>query len=97
MEAKIISVRVRPEVAQALERAARARRTTKSRLILQSLEGLLKQGPEQSSYELGKDLFGRHSLGLGGDAARRAKELFREYACAKHARRQRSAHRAVRR
>lgn len=94
MEAKIISVRVRPEVAQALERTARARRITKSRLILQSIEGLLKQEPEKSSYELGKDLFGRYGSGQR-DTARRAREIFREYASAKHARRHRPARRAV--
>ena len=96
MEAKVISLRVSPAVAQALERAARARRTSKSRIILESIEGLLKREPQQSSYELGKDLFGRYTLGLG-DASTRTRKLFQEYAFAKHARRQRPARRAVRR
>lgn len=96
MEAKIISLRVSPSVAQALERVARARRTSKSRIILESIEGLLKREPPASSYELGKDLFGRYALGLR-DASTRTHELFQEYVSAKHARRQRPARRTVRR
>ena len=94
MGAKTISLRVSPAVAQALERAARARRTSKSRIILESIEGLLKREPPQSSYELGKDLFGRHGSGRR-DTARRHRELYREYVNEKHTRRQRSTRRAV--
>lgn len=95
MEAKVISLRVSPSVAQALERAARARRTSKSRIILESLKSILEQPQEErSSFEIGKDLFGRHGSGRR-DTARRHRELYREYASEKHARRQRSARRAV--
>lgn len=95
MEAKVISLRVRADVAQALERAARARRTSKSRLILESLEETLaRREEEKSSFEIGKDLFGRHGSGRR-DTARRHRELYRKQVRAKRARRQRPTHRAV--
>lgn len=95
MEAKVISLRVRADVAQALERVARARRTSKSRLILESLEETLARAEEEkSSFEIGKDLFGRHGSGRR-DTARRHRELYREQVHAKRARRRRSAHRAI--
>lgn len=79
MEAKVISLRVSSSVAQALERAARERRTSKSRIILESLKVLLDQPREErSSFEIGKDLFGRHGSGRR-DTARRHRELYREY------------------
>ncbi len=87
MEAKVISLRVSSSVAQALERAARARRTSKSRIILEGLKVVLAQSrEEQSSFEIGKDLFGRHGSGRR-DTARRHRELYREYVSEKHARR----------
>lgn len=95
MEAKIISLRVSQSVARALERAARARRVSKSRIILESLKDVLEQPQEErSSFEIGKDLFGRHGSGRC-DTARRRRELYREYVSEKHTRRQRSARRAV--
>lgn len=95
MEAKIISLRVSSAVAQALERAARAQRTTKSRIILDSLKNTLEQSKEErSSFEIGKDLFGRYGSGRR-DTARRHRELYREHVSEKHARRQRSTRRAV--
>ncbi|HXZ46905.1 MAG TPA: hypothetical protein VEH02_09290 [Pseudolabrys sp.] len=95
MEAKVISLRVSSSVAQALERAARARRTSKSRIILESLKVALDQPRvERSSFEIGKDLFGRHGSGRR-NTARRHRKLYREYVSEKHARRQRSARRAI--
>lgn len=86
MEGKIISLRVRANVAQALERAARARRMTKSRLILESLEAVLKNDRQKSTYALGEDLFGRHGSGRR-DTSTRHRKLYREYVGAKRARR----------
>ena len=86
MEAKIISLRVSTKVAQALAAAARARRTTKSRIILDQIEKLLSQGGERSSYDLGADLFGRYASGRR-DTSTRAHDLYRARARAKHARR----------
>jgi hypothetical protein len=86
MNAKVISLRVSRRLAQALEQAARSRRATKSQVILESLEGLLKREPEQSPYELGEDLFGRHGSGRS-DLSARARAHFRDKVREKHARR----------
>ncbi len=87
MDAKVISLRVSAKTARALEQVARARRVTKTRVLLESLEQVLKRGvTEKSSYELGEDLFGRHKLGRR-DASVRARVLYRAHAHAKHARR----------
>lgn len=82
MDAKTISLRMRADVAAAIERVARSRRITKSRVILESVEAMLRRVPDQSAYELGEDLFGRHGSGRRDTSTRH-----REAARAKHARR----------
>lgn len=93
-DARIVSVRLRRELVAALDRAARARRVTRSQLINESLEQSLTRQPAASVYELGKDLFGRYGSGRS-DTSIRARELYRTYAREKHARRRRPADRAV--
>lgn len=93
-DAKIVSVRLRRELVTALDRAARARRVTRSQLINESLERLLDQQQTLSPYELGKDLFGRYGSGRS-DTSTRTRELYRDYVREKHARRRRPTDRAV--
>jgi hypothetical protein len=50
MENKLISV-------------AKERKTSKSEIVKEALNGFLCLKEEQSSYQIGKDYFGRHSSG----------------------------------
>ena len=87
MDAKIVTMRVTPREAADIERLAKALGLTRSDVLKRGLAALRQQLQEkQSSYDLGKDLFGRHGSGRK-DTSTRRRARYKEMVRAKHARR----------
>ncbi|MGH8697793.1 MAG: hypothetical protein ACREVS_15015 [Burkholderiales bacterium] len=87
MDAKIVTMRVTPREAADIERLAKALGLTRSDVLKHGLAALREQLAErQSSYEMGKDLFGRHGSGRK-DSSTRRRARYKAAVRAKHARR----------
>ena len=81
-----ISVRLDVDLKRALARMSEQSGVSKSEIIKQSLRGYLVDfNRPMTSYELGKDLFGREESGKG-DLSERRKEYLSEMLRAKNAR-----------
>lgn len=88
-----ITVRLDAETTKALARAAKERGLTKSELIRESVrEYLDTRGDGLMAWELGKDLFGKHSSNHA-DLAGNSKRIARERVHAKAKRRGRGTSR----
>jgi RHH-type rel operon transcriptional repressor/antitoxin RelB len=82
-----ISLRVDEKLAQQLEGVARARGVSKSEVVRLCLEEFLaREQTRPTAWELGKDLFGRHSSGRG-DLSENSEEIVSELIHAKAHRR----------
>lgn len=90
-----LSVRLEPKLEQQLAAYSVETGKNKSEIVKQALTDFLaKEVPTKSSYELGKDLFGKYGSGKS-DLATRRKEYLRDILSEKHARRRRTSHRTV--
>jgi hypothetical protein len=87
MDAKIVTMRVTAREAADIERLAKALGVTRSDVLKRGIAALRQQVQgEQSAYDLGRDLFGRHGSGRK-DASTRRRARYKEAVRAKHARR----------
>jgi hypothetical protein len=80
-----LTVKLDPELEQALSRCSAERGVPKSVVVKHALAEYLAKEPA-SAYETGKDLFGRHGSGAG-DLSMRRRERFAEIVDAKRRRR----------
>lgn len=71
---KMITLRLDPKLEQAVNNTAKNLGLTKSELIRNSINAYLGNLKQPSAWEIGKDLFGQYSSGLGNLSSNR-KEL----------------------
>lgn len=71
----MITLRLDPKLEQSLNHAAKNFGLTKSELIRRSIQEYLRKVSRQNPWELGKDLFGKYSSGLGNLSSDRKKIL----------------------
>ncbi len=80
----MISVRLTEELERKLDRIARDKNVSKSKIVKEALESYLeKDDGKPTAYELGKDLFGKHGSGLK-NLSRDHKKIFVEILREKH-------------
>jgi len=80
----VTTVRLPPEIEQKLETLAEAQHKSKSEIIKEALELFLQTHVEEkSSYELGKDLFGKYGSGQG-NLSQDYKKILKDKIRAKH-------------
>ena len=85
-----VTVRLDHKLEQELATYSVVTGKSKSQIIKESLAAYLAKAEKpKTSYELGKDLFGREGSG-DGDRSTRHREYVKEIVRAKHARRRRS-------
>ena len=72
----MITLRLDEKLEQQIKTTAKNLGVTKSELIRKSINEYLRQLQQPSAWELGEDLFGKYSSGLGNLASDR-KELIR--------------------
>jgi predicted DNA-binding protein len=73
-----ITIRLEPELQEAIDRAAQAQGMTRSELVRECLQHYLEQQQKRPTpWELGKDLVGRFASGKS-DLSVRRKEILRE-------------------
>lgn len=78
------TVRLPPEIEQKLQTLSEAQHKSKSEIIKEALELFLQtREGEKSSYELGKDLFGKYGSGQS-NLSRDYKEILKDKIRAKH-------------
>jgi hypothetical protein len=71
-----ISLRLEQELERQLEVCARTKGVTKSTLIRSLIQGFVRKHYQRpTAWELGKDLFGRHSSGKGDLSINRKRYL----------------------
>lgn len=61
----MITLRLDSKLEQSIDNIAKYLGLTKSELIRHSIQEYLKKIPNQTPWDLGKDLFGRYSSGIG--------------------------------
>ena len=71
----MITLRLDPKLERLVGKVAKEHGLTKSELIRQSLRNHLDELENQSPWELGQDLFGKHSSGRGNLSVDRKKLL----------------------
>jgi predicted DNA-binding protein len=82
--AGMTTVRLPLDIDMRLTMLTKARQKTKSQLIKEILESFFtSQENEESSYELGKDLFGRYGSG-NGNLSKDYKKIIKEKLYARH-------------
>ena len=59
----MITLRLDPNLERSIQNAAKALGLTKSELIRRSISEFLEKSEKPSSWELGKDLFGKYASG----------------------------------
>ncbi len=72
----MITLRLDPKVEQTVNDTAKNLGITKSELIRKSISEYLKKLKQPSAWEIGKDVFGKYSSGLGNLSSDR-KELMK--------------------
>lgn len=73
-----ITIRLDPELQEAVDRVAQAQGLTRSELVRECLQHYLEQQQKRPTpWELGKDLFGKHASGRS-DLAVNRKAILRE-------------------
>ncbi len=80
----MITLRLDPELEQAINNTAKNLGLTKSELIRKSISEYLSKLKQPDPWEAGKDLFGKYSSGLG-DLSTKRKELAKNKIRAKRA------------
>ena len=73
----MITLRIDPEDEQAVEAAAKNLGISKSEFVRESIAEYLASQEQPDAWEIGKDLFGKHSSGDGNLSSKR-KELVKE-------------------
>ncbi len=61
----MLTLRLNPELEQTINNTARTLGVTKSELIRQSINDYIAKLEQPNAWEVGKDLFGKYSSGLG--------------------------------
>jgi predicted transcriptional regulator len=61
----MLTLRLNPELEQTINNTARTLGVTKSELIRQSINDYISKLEQPNAWEVGKDLFGKYSSGLG--------------------------------
>ncbi len=83
----MISLRIKPELEKNLSFFAETKGKSRSEIIVESIiEYLKNHSTERTSFELGKDLFGKYSSGKT-DLSRNRKKYLKEKISQKHAKR----------
>lgn len=83
----MISLRIKPELERRLIFFAKATGRSRSAIIVESIiEYMQNHSIEKTPYELGKDLFGKHSSGMT-DLSQNRKKYLKERLAKKHAKR----------
>jgi len=72
----MLTLRLNPELEQTINNTARTLGVTKSELIRQSINDYIAKLEQPNAWEVGKDLFGKYSSGLGNLSENR-KELIK--------------------
>ncbi len=81
----MISLRITPKLENQLSFFAKSQDKTRSEVIIQSIsEYLQKHSTENTAFELGKDLFGKHSS-KKTDISKNRKKYLKEKILNKHA------------
>jgi predicted transcriptional regulator len=71
-----ITIRLEPELQEAIDQAAQAQGVTRSELIRECLQHYLEeQGKKPTAWELGEEAFGRHASGRNDLSVNRKKIL----------------------
>ena len=73
----MITLRLDPELEQAINNTAKNLGLTKSELIRKSINEYLNKVKKPTPWEAGQDLFGKYSSGLG-DLSTRRKDLIKD-------------------
>lgn len=83
----MISLRIKPELEKKLAFFVKTKGKSRSEIIVESiLEYIQNHSTEKTPFELGKDLFGKHSSGQT-DLSKNRKKYLKEKITQKHAKR----------